>query len=181
MFVKAAFSAMALVLCYSVTSHAALVCEEVRGTLTLGPDPACGILTEASQFPDVMFLAEMGVPATCFKGSFVGAMGGDPTSGTGDPISGTTVSGLTFFSPTTGMFGAATSARLFDADGKELGTLFLRDVGVMRPDGTVIEQLVAVGSTRRLNGAKATFTVEGDEFAGAPATGMICAQPGAFK
>lgn len=151
-------------------------CLDLQGNVLLEPDPVCRLTTLGvldRQFPDVTFLAEVGVPDTCFQGSVTGSMGS--LQFTGNSLSAQTVNHYPPVAVDAQLFTAATALHLKTDGGYPLGTLYLRDTGVLNPNTfEVTEELVVVGGTRIFNGMKGSIAISGNEFAGAPFTGKLC-------
>lgn len=156
-----------------------LECQTFQGTFTLAPDPNCRIVqmpVRQKQFPDATFLAEQGLPGTCFLGSVTGTLGFETVTGTA--VSGQIEGALPAPAANLVSFAAATVLRLKDSDNQDLGVLYLRDTGMMNmADYITHEQLVMIGGTRRFAGGRGSLTISGNEFAGAAVSGQICYRP----
>lgn len=156
-------------------------------------------------FEDAVFVFELDPRppvslAYCFKGTISNASLIGP-NGKPRPVEATSFSALTVnaFDPN-GTVPSSHLAQLFTAasvvtissaaepgkKAKELGSIFLRDMGVNfltpvpPPDGPVLvpysssEQLIGVGGTREFARASVSLQIEGNEFAGANVFGTVC-------
>ncbi len=165
----------------SLTSITALAngytCKYVKATIQgpLTPDPACNIqLEKQNHFPDLTFLASLGVPPqyACFSGSLNGILSDTPT-GTGAPITGTFYAGLTANGISNTQLTAASAIRLY-AGNIELGRVFTKDVIF---DGYDEELLTMVDGSKRYNGGFGTMEITGDALSGPTTlTGKLCTQ-----
>ena len=151
-------------------------CYEVQGTFRIAPDAACNILQQrarVSRFPDVTFLAELGVPDTCFVGTLEGTLG--TTAVNGLAYSGLTLNELPAIGELQQLFTSASMVVLQDGDSNSLGRLFFRDTGVLNLlDSNINEELVVIGGGGRFRGAKGTVRVSGNQYLGAPLVGTLC-------
>lgn len=164
-------------------------CFDVSGEITIELDKYCSILTSrvrASQFPDVTFLAEFGVPDSCFLGNFEGSLVSEDKWLTLDAVSYSGVISVDFahasIDATSGDFLLPfTAATILESlDGKH--QLYLRDSGVqINPltdplSGNARELLQIIGGKGNFKGAKGTITIDGPEFEipGATVGGTIC-------
>lgn len=156
-----------------------LSCSSYRGTLTLQPDPLCEITqlkARAKWFPDVTFLADLGVPNSCFIGQVEGLFGNEIMSG--QSLSGQTTHA---YPPLTAsgqlMFSAVTLLKASGDQGQRMGKLYFQDVGLINlQDGIAHEQLIILGGTGQFRGARGTLSISGNEFIAAEVTGQICVE-----
>lgn len=76
------------------------------------------------------------------------------------------------------IFVAASIVTVKDPDkgkkGKELGTIYLRDTGVVDASFNAAEQLIGVGGTKGFANSSVSIEILGDELSGASVKGTIC-------
>jgi hypothetical protein len=168
-----------LLMSFTLFSQASLAaCRNFYGKYTAVPDPTCAILSHPGrkrEFRDVRFLAETDEkPNSCFKGTFTGTIGQNAVRGTA--VSGETLN-LLGGSPQNGLalYTSATITSLRTDTGIKLGTLFLRDVGVVELSTQLTnQQFVSIDSSGWLSNARATFNLYGDLSIGALVNGNLC-------
>ena len=96
----------------------------------------------------------------------------DPLTNTPPPVIPPQDSGLQVFTAATVVTLSTDKERRKD---KELGSVFLRDTGLLRAaDFYAVEQLIGVGGTKKFSNATVSMEITGYEFAGALVTGTVC-------
>ena len=178
-------------------------CETLEGTLTLAPLPNCDKFRQIKRveriFEDADFLYDDVPPPSpllCFEGTIKASLTGGP-DGLPRPVTATSLSALTANAfkgpvPDVGqepddavqLFTAASVVTISSAEpgkkAKELGSIFLRDMGVSFLTGSgpySFEQLIGVGGTREFARASVSLQIEGNEFdpvKGANVVGTVC-------
>ncbi|MEH6823158.1 MAG: hypothetical protein V7629_04505 [Motiliproteus sp.] len=154
-----------------------LTCSTYQGTLTLTPDPMCEITllnTRPKWFPNVTFLAELGLPNSCFVGTIEGMLGNEVMSGRS--VSAQTAHAYPANADSDQqLFTAVTMVQTRNTKGRSTGRLYFSDFGLINPaNGISHEQLIILGGTRQFRDARGALTVAGNVFIGAPITGQVC-------
>lgn len=160
-------------------------CDDFTGTLILTPT-TCQAFKDAREreniFRDTVFLFELLdpiPPGICFTGTIDGALAGQSVMA--DSLSAVTLS--KFYDPDATVpppiFMAASivtvsSTKDHGKKDKVLGSIFLRDTGVVDAYFNATEQLIGVGGTTKFKNVSVSMEIQGNEIGGAPVRGKIC-------
>ncbi len=178
--------AAAAIVAVAAAADAAADCTPVSGSIRLSPDDSCRIM---QLYPGPAYLAQFGVPNSCFRVVVSGTINGlgyagqtaeqavsaIPNGGAALTPQFLTESGLGNSAPTRTLFTARSAIQT------QTGRIYTADAGVVFNVSSTVqiaaEQLRIVGGNGAYSGASGVITVSGNEFTGAAYTGQICTPP----